>query len=111
MTILSEMQTDGLIKFGCFLKGGEVGLSSFPAEYKKHLSVARQSLVYIFNSLEKRLQGYDEVHMEVGRTHFSGYLLSPDTILVCLCESSASQQQLREFVSSNQQRLLGYQQA
>lgn len=106
MTIWHEMQEDGLILYGCFLQGGEITNSSFPAEYKKHLAVAKQSLVYIFRSAAKCAQGYDEAHMEIGDNLFSGFLLDKDTIIVFLSEHDANTLHIRQFIEDNKKRFM-----
>lgn len=104
MTIWHEMAEQRLLQYGCVLDNGEVKHSSFPSEYRKHLAVARQSLIYIFKNVGKHADGYDEAHMEVGDTHFSGYLIDENRILVCLCAAETNQHDVRAFIESNKQR-------
>ncbi|WP_415899401.1 hypothetical protein [Neptuniibacter sp. QD48_11] len=106
MTIWREMQERELILQGCLLSSGAVKVSTFPAEYKKHLAVAKQALLYIFKSAAQNDDGYDEAHMEVGDHHYSGYQLDADTILICFCDSDARQHYLREYIDENKQRFL-----
>lgn len=103
MSIWLEMQKSGLILHGCLLKQGKVAQSSFPEEYRNHVSVVKQAIVFIFKNLEKNTEGYDEAHLEVGDKHFSGYLLGPELILICFCESDSQQQNLRRFIDDNKQ--------
>lgn len=111
MKIWDEMQEKGLIEQGCILKAGEPVSSSFPQELKKHLAVAKQSLNYIFRSVSKSHKSYDEAHMEIGDKHFSGYLLSSDIILICMCSYDANQQHLGQYVSEQKEVLLAAAQA
>ncbi|EAR61459.1 hypothetical protein [Neptuniibacter caesariensis] len=106
MSIWPELQGKGLVQHGCLLQQGEVKQSSFPVEMKKHLAVAKQSLLYIFKNVAKNAKGYDEAHMEVGHFHFSGYLLKKDVILVCFCRSDSNQQHLRKYIEDNREHIL-----
>lgn len=106
MTVWAEMQSQGLIEQGCLLKAGELVSSSFPGELKKHLAVAKQALVYIFRNVEKSNKGYNEAHMEVGNSHFSGYLLEPGLILICMCSYEANQQHLGAFIETERDAFL-----
>lgn len=104
MTIWREMQEKELILEGCLMSSGAIKKSTFPPDYKKHLAVARQALLYIFKSASQNSEGYDEAHMEVGSHHYSGYQLDQDTILICFCDSDARQHYLREYIDENKQR-------
>ena len=106
MKIWDEMQEKGLIEQGCILRAGEPVSSSFPPELKKHLAVAKQSLSYIFRSVGKTGKNYNEAHMEIGDKHFSGYLLSDDIILICMCSYGANQQHLGKYVEERKENLL-----
>lgn len=106
MTIWHEMQEQGLILYGCFLQEGEIKESSFPSEYRKHLAVAKQSLVYIFKSAAKSAQGYDETHMEIGDNLFSGFQLDKNTIIVFLSEHDANTLHIRQFIEDNKKRFM-----
>lgn len=104
MTIWHEMQDDGLILYGCLLQGGDLKRSSFPPEYKKHLAVAKQSLSFIFRSVEKNAKGYDEAHMEIGDSLFSGFQLDSDTIVIFLSEHDVNTLHIRQFIEDNKKR-------
>ena len=106
MTVWAEMQSQGLIEQGCLLKAGELVSSSFPSELKKHLAVAKQALTFIFRNVEKSNRGYNEAHMEVGSSHFSGYLLEPGLILICMCSYDTNQQHLGAFVAEQRDAFL-----
>ncbi len=104
MTIWREMQDEGLILYGCLMFGGELKKSSFPVEYKKHLAVAKQSLTYIFRSVEKNAKGYDEAHMEIGDNLFSGFRLDKDSVVIFLSEHDANTLHIRQFIEDNKKR-------
>lgn len=104
--LLELIDQPGLIECSSILQGKEVQVSTFPDQYKNHLTIAKQSFNYVFTTVAKMKARHDEAHLEIGDKRLSGFMLKGDMLLVCLSPKESNIQQVRKQARQVHAKLL-----